>query len=422
MSNLSNMTEGSEDPHINEELFTLYKGIKNDIPNDILPTNRTKNIDSITLISYIKESIPLLINHKVSEAISNNNSYSVELELNNKSKKFVDLKKQYLQLESQLKKLEKDNKYYLSKCFKYKIQKDIVDMKLNAYITLEEEYEQLKEKVKYQGGKFLENDRKDNEIIILRSENSALKKEINKFGIIIQNHENKNKEYEEKIQCLQNNIENLNKKIQDLEKIIHNNKIKSSENSLEKYDNISHRIITSKNYGNIKNIKAIYPQSISFKNKKVIGYHSPKNEIYNKSSSTINAHFLCNSNYNRMKNLTNNKKMKYHLKNDLTTLQKLKNDSITIIKIEKDEKSFSANKNINNNLERNRCEKYLYKTGNKIKTFNKILPPNPQYYSPLSCKSTYNYDTIVPKYIEKEMRKNILNNYAQNIINKSNKH
>ena len=65
------MSEGSN--KIKEELFSLYKGIKDDIPNDKLPINK-KNIqnistlDSITLITYIKESIPLLINQKISEA------------------------------------------------------------------------------------------------------------------------------------------------------------------------------------------------------------------------------------------------------------------------------------------------------------------------------------------------------------------
>ena len=44
---------------IKEELFSLYKGINNDIPNEKLPTARKKMIenvstlDSITLITYI---------------------------------------------------------------------------------------------------------------------------------------------------------------------------------------------------------------------------------------------------------------------------------------------------------------------------------------------------------------------------------
>ena len=66
-------------------------------------------------------------------------------------------------------------------------------MKLNAYLYLEQEYENLKEKVKYEGEKFLDNERKDNEIFILRAENSSLKKEI-------VNLEHLNKKKEQKIQ------------------------------------------------------------------------------------------------------------------------------------------------------------------------------------------------------------------------------
>ena len=447
----------SEGLHIKEELFSLYKGIKNDIPNDKLPTNRTKNlesgrIDSITLISYIKESIPLLINHKISEAISNNsnnnNDYSIELELNNKNKKFLDLKKQYLQLENQLKKLENDNKYYLKKVFQYKIQKDILDMKLNAYMSLEDEYEELKEKVKYEGGKFLDNERKDNEIIILRSENSALKKEIVKFEIMNKKNENKNKEYIKRIKDLQNNIENLNKKIFNLEKVIKekclknnslpkekNNScvipgVKYNENTMDKFD-VSHKMQTSKNYCNIKNIKALYPQSINFKNKRVINFHSPKSDIYhfeknknknknnNKSTSTINAHFLGSSTYNRMNQL-NNKKIKYHLKNDFNSLKNLRNNSSTIIKVERDEsKSLSVNKN---NIDRNKVDNLLYKSGNKMKSFNKILCSNPHCYSPMPCKSSQNDGIFTPSYLEKEINKKIINNFSQSIRAKSNDH
>ena len=61
----------------------------------------------------------------------------------------------YHQLENQLIKLEIDNKYYLKNLMRYKILKDALEMKLNAYMGLEEEYEELKEKVKYEGGKFL---------------------------------------------------------------------------------------------------------------------------------------------------------------------------------------------------------------------------------------------------------------------------
>ena len=94
---------------IKEELFSLFKGIKDDIPNDKLPLNR-KNIqnistlDSITLITYIKESIPILINQKISEAKTQNN-----IDITQDTKEFDDylnLKKEYNQLENQLKKVD----------------------------------------------------------------------------------------------------------------------------------------------------------------------------------------------------------------------------------------------------------------------------------------------------------------------------
>ena len=143
---------------IKDELLLLYKEIKNKIKIE-----NEKNIeeitsyDSLSLIKKIKDSFYSLIN------INSNK------ELEDKNKKLIN---DYIQLENQIIKLEIDNKYYLKNFLAYKIQKDSLEMKLNAYMALEEEYEELKEKVKYEGGKFLDNDRKDNEIIILRSENS----------------------------------------------------------------------------------------------------------------------------------------------------------------------------------------------------------------------------------------------------------
>ena len=113
------MSEGNN--QIKEELFSLFKGIKDDIPNDKLPLNR-KNIqnistlDSITLITYIKESIPILINQKISEAkTQNNNDISAEFD------DYANLKKEYYQLENQLKKVESDNRHYLQKYLKSEI-------------------------------------------------------------------------------------------------------------------------------------------------------------------------------------------------------------------------------------------------------------------------------------------------------------
>ena len=216
---------------IKEELFSLFKGIKDDIPNDKLPLNR-KNIqnistlDSITLITYIKESIPILINQKISEAKTQNN-----IDITQDTKEFDDylnLKKEYNQLENQLKKVENDYRYYLQKYLKSEIKQKVLEMKLNAYMCLEEEYEELKEKVKYDGSKFMDNEKKENEILILRKENSSLKKEIIKFEHDFKIKENKIKEDQQMITEMKINIENLNKKITSLKSLVDSNNLTKS--------------------------------------------------------------------------------------------------------------------------------------------------------------------------------------------------
>jgi len=393
------MSEGSN--KIKEELFSLYKGIKDDIPNDKLPINK-KNIqnistlDSITLITYIKESIPLLINQKISEAITqnNNNEFSVELEENS------NLKKEYYQLENQLKKAESDTRYYLKSYLKCEIQKKVLEMKLNAYMCLEEEYEDLKEKVKYEGGKFLDNERKDNEIFILRAENSSLKKEIVKLENINKNKDHKIKEHLKTIKDLQNNVENLNRKIFNLKKIINNNnninnnEINSKYKTLSKDRNNSmvdlgfnknnnenifnkveyfRKINTKNNYNNdIRNVKSIYPQT--FKLKRKINFNSPKSDSMhlennkNTSNSNMSIHTantqLLATIYNKI-----NKHNKRNVKIPLVTMLKMKESKY---------KSLSVNK------EAKRTKDDVYKSTNR-KIFKNILYYKHKSFSPKSC-------------------------------------
>ena len=392
------MSEGSN--KIKEELFSLYKGIKDDIPNDKLPINK-KNIqnistlDSITLITYIKESIPLLINQKISEAKTqnNNNEFSIELEENS------NLKKEYYQLENQLKKAESDTRYYLKSYLKCEIQKKVLEMKLNAYMCLEEEYEDLKEKVKYEGGKFLDNERKDNEIFILRAENSSLKKEIVKLENINKNKDYKIKEHLKTIKDLQNNVENLNRKIFNLKKIINNNNINNNEIN-SKYKTLSkdrnnsmvdlgfnknnnenifnkveyfRKINTKNNYNNdIRNVKSIYPQT--FKLKRKINFNSPKSDSMhlennkNTSNSNMSIHTantqLLATIYNKI-----NKHNKRNVKIPLVTMLKMKESKY---------KSLSVNK------EAKRTKDDVYKSTNR-KIFKNILYYKPKSFSPKSC-------------------------------------
>ena len=85
------------------------------------------------------------------------------------------------QIQNYIIKLEADVRHLLKREFQFYILKNSLESKIRAYMNMEEDYQDLKEKVHFSEGKFLENDRKDNEISILKKENSAVKKEIRKL-------------------------------------------------------------------------------------------------------------------------------------------------------------------------------------------------------------------------------------------------
>ena len=165
----------NKNENIKEELYTLYKIIlKNTNSTSDSPSNNISDISSYntsTLLNNIKKSI-------------------IEIILFNKN-----YKENLYKLENIIRKLEIDIKYYLKNLLHYQIKNNSLEVKIDAFMKIQEDYEELKDKVKYEGGKFLENDRKDNEIIILRRENSALKKEIQKLENKNKNKKNKNDEY-----------------------------------------------------------------------------------------------------------------------------------------------------------------------------------------------------------------------------------
>lgn len=356
---------------IKEELVSLYNSIYKELPNNKLPENikEIKDIqilDIIKLITNIKELIPILINHKISESAHDNN----------KEEKSI-LKSQYLQLESQLTKLEYDSRHYLKIYMKSEIQKKVLEMKLNAYMLLEDEYEELKEKVKYEDGKFLDNDRKDNEIFILRAENSTLKKEIVKLENKIKGKDNKIKENAKTIKDLQLNIENLNHKIFDMKKILSSNNsninrslYKEKNNSMldlkENSTNIFFQKIQPKTIVNeMYNIKSIYPQTYKLK-RKINYFISPKNEIENTKN-------ISNSNISIK---TANTNLLATIYNKINSCSK-RNIKIPLMRENKG-KSISLNKE-------KRTIDDLYKTSNRKKIFKNILFSKPYHFSPESC-------------------------------------
>ena len=67
----------------------------------------------------------------------------------------------------------------------FKIQKNSLEMKIREPLEIEEEYENFKEKVKYKGGTFLNSDKKDKEIVLLRKQKVLLNQKVMQYELIV---------------------------------------------------------------------------------------------------------------------------------------------------------------------------------------------------------------------------------------------
>ena len=240
---------------VKSQLYSYYIDLLNEISSIsksdsfTLPNPDFSDIKVTDLIIQIKESTKLLIDKKINQVT-----------LLNKNKK------NYYQLENYTKKIENDLKYYIRQYYEYKIQNDSLEEKVRIYCIMQEEFEELKSKVKYEGGRFLNNERKENEIIILRQENTILKREITKFEKLQKLNEKLKKDYIIKINYLQNEIDQLKKKLKDFKEstlnnknIIRGNKIYKNENNENIQSNNTNSVskklnILSKAFININNI------------------------------------------------------------------------------------------------------------------------------------------------------------------------
>ncbi len=173
------------------------------------------------------------------------------------------------QLENILKKLEEKERNLIKLVFKYKLQKDAMKNKIEDLLDIEDEYEELKEKLKYEDGRFLENDRKDNEILILRQENTNLKKVISDNEKNYKKLEDELFEKEKLIVALETKIEKLNKTIEDKQREINMYSTINYENNINN-SNYSTNILSNKqentNDNNInQNLKLYQLQKIKSK-------------------------------------------------------------------------------------------------------------------------------------------------------------
>ena len=295
-----------------ELLYNLFYEIKSEIINskiEIEVEEYQENINSTTipqLVNYIHDSIQILLKKKIEDTKEEQKeidkkhylSSNSNLSLNKDEKKEMN----FAEYESIIRNLESKQRILTKNYFQQKLQIDAMENKIEEYMEMEDEFEEMKTKLKYEDGRFLNNDRKDNEILIIRGENSILKTEINKL--------------EEKVKSLDELINAKEKKIQEL-----NNEIEKMKNKFEQKNetNISPSINI-----NIRNV------------------HSNNNNDLNNETDNSN---IKKSNYNPNRNSTNfitNSKFFYNYVNEQISLNNKKNTFSS--KKKKDNKNYYRNK------------------------------------------------------------------------------
>jgi hypothetical protein len=248
-----------------------------------------------------------------------------------------------------------------------------MENKISEYMEMEEEFEEMKSKFKYEDGRFLNNDRKDNEILILRSENSNIKKNINELEIKIKNIEISNEEKTKKINMLNEEIERLKIKIEEKQTELNlsqnffynitnnnNNFTKNSNNNL-KPKCLLNEENNSQDHLHYK-IKNYYKLSTSREKQKKKDEHNNTVKYYR---NNINLHH-CQFNKVKPKIFSYKKKHKENTTNN-------------------DKKSTKGNTNNNNDLSNTTRNEYAerlshkFLSGNNISKTNKNVGKNNSY-------------------------------------------
>ncbi len=286
--------------------------------------------DFSTIIHYIKEAIPILINKKLDEFQN----------LNKQNLKDNIFSNQSLNYDNQLKNLESQLRFYISKQLQYKIQRDTYETKLRNFMDMEIEYDNLKQKLKYDGKNFLDNDRKENEIEILRRENSNLKKAISQLETEKKYTDSKRIISQKTIITLKNQIEQLNNKLYKVEKElkalknnqtsninININNEKSSSNYVinQNYNPPKRNKINLKKQNNTMSFKELKPPKNNNNNNNHI---NNRYENKQKPNNLLDNQLFTNT-YNRILNcLSSNKKSNHNRNNSMNNVEGLKKTDI----------------------------------------------------------------------------------------------
>ena len=392
----ANTNENKEEKIINKEkdIFQLKEEINDNI-----------NYIQSYLLNYIEDDkLKKSINHYLCEI-----SKIMDILINSlnsviKSKKEIEILQR---------KDEHKVRVIYSQYFHQKLINEVLENKISTFCKKEKEYEMLKEKTGaiICNGKVICNERKDNEIIILRTENSLLKS-------TIANNEDLIKEKTDLIDNLNKQILTYKAKIKGFDKII------EGDMEYPSFPNINISINESKQYNTKRKAKKPIVNSIKFRTSAQKSNLEQKAFNYNKKNSSNNIYSTYQNNsklLNKPKNLIKNKD-EYLKFNKLNNISKNTNKYETIDSSKTNSyynsiKYISVNKSLmsprnNIKIKNNNNDKYNEKSRQMNKT-KKNKFKNSKNNSNLN-NSIKSNESQTKKKNEIRNKKNIVNN---NIIN-----
>ena len=367
----------------NEEKLLLNSHIKNIEDNN-------PNTELISIINKIKNLLEKNIPQNCTFLIKKINVLLIKItSLFESSEKDKDL---ILKYESMLRKQENTIRKLYNNIFFLKSTLDYQENTIFSFMKKEKEFDKLKERIGvfYSNGKLICNGRKDNEILILRTENSNLKSCI----------ENKEKD----IMAKENEINKLKEQILILNKNKKNNeKKKNKNNSLPKINDLKYSYSNINiNFNEINNSNSIMLKN---ENKLSNGLSTDKNKnLYIPPQLRNDLSFKELFKKRNIYNLYYHKKIKRH-KNMSANCNN--NKLSTLINADK---YISVNKSNYSLLTSKKHERFFSNTINPdmhLGTFS-------NYNSPSNVKKALN----LKSFEEKELTQKKANKIANKIINK----
>ena len=244
-SNYSNLLQNT-DINIDSFILLLYK--------ELFLTNKSFSGDNY--FKNCQKKLTSLLNNER----NNPNAFGDILKVFNESiKRIIETKLKEInsslnQYKSNLLFLEQSNRHLVKHNFLKQTKIDILENEIDSYIEMEEEFDEMKEKLKYENGKFLHNEKKENEILILRAENSNLKKIIDKNERTIEEKESIIESIKKKSSSMLNTNNNTIKNSFELNDT--DNPIFQQQNHNQKSGHNTSNITNYKSYNNIQKYKS----------------------------------------------------------------------------------------------------------------------------------------------------------------------